>query len=244
MGMTATIAIAHNDSARERKFFLGMALWIATTVVTGFGLSIVLGHSSFASPWWVHVHGLTFMAWTGIYVLQNTLVSAGNLRLHRRLGWIAFGWANWMVVVGIVATCASVATHRVAPFFTPTYFLALDPILVLTFYAFTVAAIVLRQHTDWHRRLMLSGTIYVIGPAWGRMLPMPILGGVRGSWAILAMQQVLYFSVAAGYDLITRGRVHPAYFWGIGGSILATSLMWPLSMTPAIIALAHALAGA
>ena len=94
------------------------------------------------------------------------------------------------------------------------------------------------------RRLMLSGTIFLISPAWGRMLPMPLLGGERGIWAILTMQLLLYFGVAAGYDLATRRRVHPAYFWGIGGSIIATALMKPVSMIPAVAALAHTLTGA
>ncbi|WP_353228635.1 hypothetical protein [Novosphingobium sp.] len=241
----ATTAMTMRDAeSRERRFFLGMAVWIAVSVVAGFGAAFAMGHSSLASPWWVHLHALTFMTWTGLYVLQNAAVAGGQASLHRRLGWLAFGWANWMVVIGIFATCESLMAHRAPPFFAPAYFLALDPITVLTFYAFTVSAIVLRQRTDWHRRLMLSGTIFLISPAWGRMLPMPLLGGELGMWAILTIQLLLYFVVAAGFDLATRRRVHPAYFWGVGGSIVATALMKPVSMIPAIAALAHTLTGA
>ena len=41
--------------ARDRAFFLAMALAIAATVVAGFTLQMVTGRSSFDAPWWVHV---------------------------------------------------------------------------------------------------------------------------------------------------------------------------------------------
>jgi hypothetical protein len=117
----------------------------------------------------------------------------------------------------------------------------MDLITVLTFYAFTLAALGLRRRTDWHRRLMLSGTIFLTAPAWGRLLPMPLLGGELGVWAILAAQLLLFFGVAARYDFTTRGRVHPAYFWGIGGSVAAVALMKPIGTLPFVVAWADKL---
>jgi hypothetical protein len=119
----------------------------------------------------------------------------------------------------------------------------MDLITVLTFYAFTVAAITLRQRTDWHRRLMLSGTIFLTAPAWGRLAPLPLLGEDLGVWAILAAQLLFFFGFAIRHDLSTRGRVHPAYFWGIGGSVAAVALMKPLSALPLIAAWAERLTG-
>jgi hypothetical protein len=85
---------------RERLFFLIMAIAIAVTVIVAFSLFYVAGISSFGSPWWVHVHGVTFMGWIGFYVLQNTLVFKNDIALHRKLGWIGVVFAVWMVLVG------------------------------------------------------------------------------------------------------------------------------------------------
>ncbi len=234
---------ARTDLARDRRFFLMMAVGITVTMLAGFGLQFAMGRSSFASPWWVHLHAVTFAGWVFFYLLQNILVARGAVARHRALGWVGFAWATWMIPVGVGVTCLSLAAHRTPPFFAPSFFLSLDPITVITFYAFTVAAIRMRQRADWHRRLMLSGTIFLTGPAWGRLLPMPLLGGEVGVWAILAAQVIILFGVAIGYDLVSRRRVHPAYFWGVGGSIVAVALMKPVSMLPFVVALADKLVG-
>jgi hypothetical protein len=72
---------------------------------------------------------------------------------------------------------------------------------------------------------------------------MPLLGGDLGVWAILAAQLLLFFGVAVRHDLATRGRVHPAYFRGIGGSIAMVALMKPLSTLPFIVAWTDKLTG-
>jgi hypothetical protein len=241
--MAVIAADAQNDLARDRTFFLAMAVGIAATVVAGFGLQFTMGRSSFSSPWWVHLHGVTFAGWVGFYLLQNALVYRGAVTRHRALGLLGFAWATLMIPVGLLVTCFSIESHRVPPFFQPKFFLVMDLITVLTFYAFTLAAIRLRQRSDWHRRLMLSGTVLLTAPAWGRLLPMPLLGGDLGVWAILAAQLLLFFGVAVRHDLATRGSVHPAYFWGIGGSIAMVALMKPLSTLPFIAAWADKLSG-
>lgn len=241
--MASIAADARANLTQDRIFFLAMALWIAATVLAGFGFAFAMGRSSLAAPLWVHMHALTYAGWVGFYLLQNMLVSAGAVARHRALGWLGFGIATWMLPVGIGATCLSVAAHRVPPFFTPSFFLTLDLITPITFYIFVTAAIGLRQYADWHRRLMLSGMIFLTGPAWGRLLPMPLLGGEAGIWAILAAQLIFYFGIAAGYDLLSRRKIHPAYFWGMGGSVIAVALVGPVSSLPLVASWVGALAG-
>ncbi|MEG3148160.1 hypothetical protein U1839_26215 [Sphingomonas sp. RT2P30] len=124
----ATLAESVQPQAanRERGFFLIMALVIAATVIAGFTLQFVAGRSSLASPWWVHLHGLTFMGWLGIYVTQNLLVYRGNVAQHRRLGMVAAAYVGWAVLVGMSVTTLTVMNHRVPPFFPPNVFLVMD----------------------------------------------------------------------------------------------------------------------
>ena len=216
----ATVAGARSGAPlsieqRERRFFMAMAVLLALTVLTGFGLFIVIGISSFGAPWWVHVHAVSFMSWIALYLTQNYLIWRGSVDRHRQLGRIGAGLALWLVLVGAVLTPVTLAVHRSPPFFTPAQFLALDWVNIATFAGLVSAGIALRRDTAWHRRLMLCATICVIAPAWGRIL---VIAGVMSPWhntfALLG-----YLGIAMLADLRIRGRVHPAY--GVGLAAIA-----------------------
>lgn len=225
--------------SRERWFFLVMALAIALTVVTAFSLFLRAGLSSFASPWWVHVHAVTFMTWIGLYVTQSVFVARNGLASHRKLGRFGAGWAVWMVLVGLVLTPMNLAAHRAPPFFTPAYFLALDWLNIVTFGALLYAAIRNRRRTDWHRRLMLCATICVMAPAWGRFI---VLSGIPMTAPIDVAFLLPYVLVAMVFDWVNRGRVHVAYLWGGGALVLFAAGTELLSRIPAFAALAARIA--
>ncbi len=225
--------------SRDRGFFLIMAIAIALTVVSGFSLQFVMGRSSLASPWWVHLHGLTFMGWLLIYLTQNVLVYRGDVARHRRIGMVAAGYVAWMVLVGLSVNTLAAIHHRIPPFFEPNVFLVMDWLTVLVFAGLTWAGVRMRENTDWHRRLMLCGALQVMTPGLGRLVPLPLLGTwmLWGIW--LAM--MVFASAAVIYDLVTRGKVHPAYYWGLGAITLAVALMRPLAFSPPMLALTAAL---
>ena len=226
---------------RDRSFFLIMAMVIAATVVSGFTLQFVAGRSSLGAPWWVHVHGLTFMGWLLIYLTQNFLVWRGDLASHRKLGRVAAFYVGWMVLVGLSVNTLAAINHRIPPVFEPNVFLVMDWMTVIVFAGLTWAGVRNRFRTDWHRRLMLCGAIIVMTPGVGRLLPLPLLGTwiIWTIWAVMAV----YMSVAVIYDLATRGRVHPAYAWGFGAITLAIALIRPIALTPPMLALTAKLMG-
>ena len=226
---------------RERLFFFVMALAIAATVVTGFSFNVAMGRSTFASPWWVHVHGITFMGWMGIYLAQNYLIWSGQTSQHRRLGRFAAFYVCWMVAVGLTVNTLAAINHRIPFFFEPNVFLVMDWTIVLTFAALTLSGVRLRDKTDWHRRLMLCGAILVMTPGSARLMPLPLMGG-KVLWGIWATT-VPFMAAAAIYDLRTRGKVHPAYVWGFGAICLAFALAWPIANTPPLLTLTHHLTG-
>ena len=246
----ATVALGRDDDdassvgdlrVRDRRFFFLMAVAIAATVVAGFALQFAAGRSTIASPWWVHVHGLTFMGWLVLYLVQNWLVWRGELVRHLRLGRIATIYVGWMVLVGLSVNTLATITHRVPAFFELNVFLVMDWMTVLLFAGLTWAAIWLRGASDWHRRLMLCGAIEVMTPGLGRIIPLPLLGTwmLWGVWAA----QLLYIGAAVIYDLRTRGKIHHAYYWGFGTITLGTAVARPLAFTAPMLALTQYLAG-
>jgi hypothetical protein len=226
---------------RDRLFFFVMALVIAATAISGFSMQLAMGRSTFHSPWWVHVHGITFMGWLGIYLTQNWLVWRGKVVQHQRLGRFAAFYVGWMVLVGLSVNTLAAIHHRIPPFFQVNVFLVMDWLTVLVFAGLTWAAVRLRGASDWHRRLMLCGAIQVMTPGLARLLPLPLMGTwiLWGIWVAL----LPFMAAALIYDLRTRGKAHPAYFWGFGTITLAVALMRPLAFSPPMLALTHHLTG-
>lgn len=237
----ATIVGRTRVIASERRFFLIMALAIAATVFLGFGMGFRRSNWEFFSlPLQVHLHGAVFTFWILLYVLQNWLVANGMVGIHRQLGVLAAGVAVVMVVLGITTTVMAVQLHRVPFFFPPGVFLVLDVLGILGFGLLTGWAIVLRRRADWHKRLMLCGTILVMSPALGRILPMPLLGAFAALGVFATMG--LYVLAGMAYDLKTRGRVHPAYWWGAGVLVVTQALVGPLGFSPPVLRLVERLA--
>ncbi|WP_426162980.1 hypothetical protein [Sandarakinorhabdus sp. DWP1-3-1] len=206
------------------RFFLNSAFVMVAVVVAGFSTQVAMGRSSFAAPLLVHAHAVVFMGWVAIYLVQNLLVVRGNRALHRRLGWIAAGWMVAMVVLGVAVTLAIVRRGQVPFFFHPLQFLIFDPMTLFTFAGLGAAAIVRRRQTEWHRRLHFCGMALLLGPAFGRLLPLPLLA----PWGFEAtLVPVMLFPLAGVVaDLRRSGSVHPAWGWGMAamvGSLLVSN---------------------
>jgi hypothetical protein len=211
-------------SSSDDRFFLITALAMALVVVLGFSTQLAMGRSTFASPPHVHLHAIVFMGWVAIYVAQTAFAATGSMTLHRRLGWIATGWMIAMVIMGFVVTISMVRRGVVPFFFTPVQFLVFDPMSVLTFAALTAAAVVNRHRTDWHRRLHYCGMSLLLGPAFGRLLPMPFL--IPYAWETTIIFVLIFPVIGVLADLRRTGIVHRAWIWGIAtiiGSALLTN---------------------
>ena len=210
----------------DRGFFLGGAIAMAVIIAAGFTLQLAMGRSSFGAPPLVHAHAIVFMGWVAIYLTQNVLAASGNVALHRRLGWVAAGWALLMVGLGCAVTALDIRSARVPFFFRPAQFLVFDPLTLFAFAGLTYTAIVLRRQTDWHRRLHFSGMAMMVGPAFGRILPLPLLA----PWAWEAtFAACLVFPLAGIVSDLRRGSgLHPAWICGLAvtfGVLIGTEVI-------------------
>ena len=203
--------------AGDERFFLRAAIIMALTIVAGFSFQYLMGRSTFASPVRVHLHAFFFMGWVAIYLMQNIFVATGRMQLHRRLGWVAAFWIIPMVIMGFVVTVVMTRNGTIPFFFRPLHFLIFDPVTVLTFAGLTVAAVRLRKRTEWHRRLHFCGMSLLLGPAFGRLLPMPLLQ--PWAWEAAFAATMLFPIAGVIADIRRSGRIHPAWHWGIATMI-------------------------
>lgn len=201
----------------DEGFFLRGAFLMALIIAAGFSLQLAMGRSSFSSPPLVHAHAVVFMGWVVLYLLQNIFVATGRTALHRQLGWLSTGWIAAMLVLGCAVTVEMIRAGRVPFFFKPLQFLVFDPVTLFFFAGLTASAIVLRRQTDWHRRLHFTAMALLLGPAFGRLLPMPLLS--PWAWEVNLAVNMLFPLTGALLDLRRTGRVHTAWLWGLGAMV-------------------------
>jgi hypothetical protein len=217
-------------SVGDERFFLRGAIIMAVTIVTAFAFQRLMGRSTFAAPLRVHLHAFVFMGWVAIYLLQNIFVATDRMYLHRRLGWIAAAWMVPMIVMGFVVTVAMVRLGHVPFFFRPVQFLVFDPLSLLTFAGLTTSAILMRRRTEWHRRLHFCGMSMLLGPAFGRLLPMPLLQ--PWAWEAAFAATLLFPLAGAWADVRRSGRVHPAWKWGMATMLASFVLIEAITYSP------------
>ena len=215
---------AHGIAAtpdNEARFYFRSACAMALVLAAGFSIQFAAGRSSFSAPLVVHLHAVLFSSWVGIYVLQNWLVASGTVGIHRRLGWIAAAWVPAMLAAGVAVTVNAAQSGRVPFFFLPQLFLIYDPATLLCFAGLTALAIINRRRTDWHRRPHLCAMVALLGPGFGRILPMPMMGPYCFEIAALLG---LVFPLWAMAREVRRGEgLHPA--WAIGVPALPLTLL-------------------
>lgn len=211
----ASLAPAQPQSGNADNFFRTLAILMALVIVAGFSMQYLAGRSSFAARPLVHLHGLAFMGWVGIFVTQAWLATHGPISLHRKLGWIGAGWIILLLVMGSWISI-DVTQRGTAPFFfRPQHFLIANPLSLIVFAGLSWAAIRLRRQTDWHMRLHICAMAAIIGPGFGRLLPMPLL--IPYAFEIAGIAGLLFPLAGMIRDKRKFGRVHPAWLWGILG---------------------------
>lgn len=218
----ATLAEPLPGEARDDRFFLIMALAMAATIAAGFIVQLAAGRSSFNAPLLVHAHALVFFGWVTLFVAQTAFAATGRMTWHRQLGWIGAGWIVAMLVFGFAITITMVRRGQAPFFFAPQHFLVFNPVTLLAFAVLTAAAIHLRRRTDWHRRLHFCGMTLLLAPAFGRLLPMPLL--IPHAFEAAFFVPLLFPAAGMVADRRRTGRVHRAWWWGVG-AILATFVL-------------------
>jgi len=241
--MATAIASARRTFAPSFAFWMTLAMCFF--VFGGFGIHSFVpalrGNFPPAPPV-VHLHGLVFIAWMLLLLVQSALVSGGNVKLHRTLGtWgIAQGTATILIglMMQLVASARGLAAGR--PAGTDGLYLGL--LAFLGFAAMFTLAIRNRTKPDVHRPMILFAMLPVIPPGvnrfWANVLglddPVPTFWLYLTLWsmaaAILAHQLRRtggidrYSAFGAGW-IVVQGVVHEAvvgsaWFESFSGALL------------------------
>jgi hypothetical protein len=234
------------DAARDgirvvgvrRKFYLVMALVLAAIVTFGFSHTVPHDFVAPGLPPLLQIHATVFVAWVLLFVAQPAFIVAGAPAIHRVVGWIGIGLAATMVAMGCAAILFALWADALPSFYPPALFLVRGILGLIVFAGLVAAAVARRRQAEWHKRLILCASIVIIVPGLERALPVPIMGP---SWPFLVDGLVdLLALVGPARDLLDHGRVHPAYYRGVGAIVAGQALTDLLAPTAFARVLLHA----
>lgn len=125
------------------------------------------------SPWQVHFHGITGLAWILLLIGQSFLASRRRFDLHRRLGKMTYVLAPLVLLGGFMVLytmAARINGESVSPFFqTFGYRLAFIDLVGNVHFAVVVTlALVQKRDIALHSRLMLSSVIPLLYAVFSR----------------------------------------------------------------------------
>lgn len=225
----ATLA-SRGRAAGDTRFFTLMALVMAGVIVAGFTFHLLMGRSSFSEPATVHVHGLMFMAWTGLYGAQAVSIATGHVALHRQLGRLGYAFVPAMLVAGTAVMVHSAQTRGGPFFFAMNEFVISNAMGLYCFGGLALWALRVRRHQGWHRRLMLVAMSILTGPGLGRIIPAPLM--IPYAWPISIALTWVFPLIGMWADWRKTGRVHPAYWWGMGINVGVFAVSMLLAYSP------------
>ena len=196
----------------HRRLYLTAALVAAAVVFAGFARTYYLKglFDTPALPLLRHVHGAVMTTWFLLFVGQTWLVSSRRVAVHRRLGIGGAVLAGIVVVVG-VAVAIDAARRGASPGPPPLVFFAVPFGDMAVFAALTGLAVWFRRKPEYHRRLMLLGTLSILPAAIGRIPFEFLLQG--GPLVYFGLTDLLIAGCVAS-DAWRNGRLHPAFGWG------------------------------
>ena len=212
----------------DHLFFPAMALLVLATVFAGFAPTYYLAgvfHAPLPSTI-IHVHGAVFSCWVLLLIAQTSLVSAGRVDLHRRLGIAGFLLAWLMVVVGVWAATDALVRNfppgrdAKAFFIVPITDMVVFPTLI--FFAFRA-----RFNPTTHKRIILVATVALMTAPIAR-LPFAL---IHRKPPMAHLASYIFLLILAAYDLLSARRVHRATLWAGGFLVFMQQFSAPIGKT-------------
>ena len=211
------------------------ALFIATSwlaVLIGFAPPVearFTGKADYAAPPILVLHVFVYTGWMVLLTLQAALVAGRRVDWHRQLGMLGIGLA---ILVPVTGMASEVISQRFYAATDPenVRFFVIPVMMAAGFTVFAALAIAGRRDPAFHKRAMYLATAFIVtGPyarTWGEALEGLVGSGPLGSAAHWLTGLNLMLAALVGYDLVTRGLVHP---------LVRRALIWIMPLQVAVI---------
>ena len=215
---TKTITL---PASGHRGLYFYAVLGAAIIVFAGFAQSYFLKGFFGTPPLYplLHLHGLVMTSWFVLFATQSWLIETHRVRLHRRLGIFGALLAAMILLVGAAVVTINAREGRVPPAAPIPVVVFLSYANLLVFGVLVGAAIYFRGRSEFHKRLMLLGTLNLLTAAITRIPLAFIQSG--GLLTVFGLPD-LFIVACVAYDALRHRRLHPAFGWGA-----LLSIAWP-----------------
>ncbi len=215
----------------DHVFFSTMALLMLATIFVGFARTYYLA-GVFNAPLpsrIIHLHGAVFSCWILLLVTQASLVSAGRVHIHRRLGIAGVMLACLMVIVGVLAATDLLVRGTGPAGRDPKFFYIIPMTDMLIFATLVFFAFRARSNPPTHKRLILVATTALLIAAIARW-PFAV---VHRNPVMGALFSYIFLLMLAAYDLWSTRKVHRATLWAGAFLIFVQQIRIPIGKTAA-----------
>jgi len=201
----------------DRSFLAAFVLVAWAAVAIAFFATIrdrFTGQADYPPPAALVVHVWSFFGWLTLLSVQLSLSSIGRIGWHRFLGAAA------VVLVPVMAWSAIAAEIYSQRFYAGgdpegVRFFPIPVASVACFVVFATAALVLRRNAAAHKRLIYLATSSVLVAAffrwWGDAIYAAMPPGFTTEWLANYLGVALLLAAGVGFDLVSRGTVHPVF---------------------------------
>ncbi len=223
----STAVVRPHTARPDDIFFPVMSLIILGVVVTGFAQSYFLAGMVRAKlpNGLVHIHGAIFVSWIFLLVIQNALIATKKIKWHITLGVLGTILPPLMVIFGILTLFDSIRRNGVG---LPPALLLVGDMEELILFAILIAwGMIVRRTPAAHKRLMIMGTLAILGPAINRW-PFPPAIRLPGTIAITLGLPL----IVVAYDLWSLRRVHRTTIVGTVSIAAAALTLIPVFQLP------------
>ena len=242
--MATVIAEPAVKRAFRPSFYFCIAAVMALFIFGGFSLAALqrsLTGVTNEFPPVVHLHGVTFISWITLLMVQTYLINVKNVALHRTLGSFGIALGTAVLFTGALISLLGMSNgDRSSPFFYDLMYLSVMALLGFGF-LFTLAIRQVRNPEN-HRRLILFATIPILPPGINRMYQvvfqldyLPVLATYLTMAAIATAILV--------HDWRTLGKFTKASMVGASVVFAQELLHIPISNSAAFVQLTEILSG-
>jgi hypothetical protein len=215
----------------DHIFFSGMAVLMLASVFLGFAHSYYLAgvfHAPLPSLI-IHVHGAAFSLWIILLITQTSLVAAGRVDIHRRLGIAGFLLACLMIVLGVLAATDGLSRPIKASGMDAKTFYIVPMTDMLIFAVLVYFAFRARFNPAAHKRIILIATTGLLIASVARW-PFAFL---QRKPLVAALVTYGFLLLIVAYDLWSTRKIHRATLWASAFLIFVQQVRFPIGQTAA-----------
>ncbi len=209
------------------RFYFNMGLLLLGLVILGFGsASFATGLSPLEHPILFHFHGISYILWFSLFILQASLIAKRNVNLHMTMGYSSLMIFALMLVSGALMTAipyergiSPIPDMKIQQFLV---FPLIDLFGLILFYCI---AFLNRKQALTHKHAMLMTGIAIMDPALAR------LAIVIGVPPLALLFHLLLIGLVIFHDRKTHSKVHWVTWLGLAYIILRPVCLMTLGAT-------------